>query len=151
MLKSICQRVHVNASLEVFPRYVTSQLQLDSLEQLSKADLIMAQKRDAIIGQVVGAVKQGVWPSNRDLDPELLLMKREVGRLMMFRASKKANEEALQLMLPAEFRGQVLCSLHDDMGHLGVEMVTDLLRSRFYCCPRWLMMQRSLQRIVGCA
>lgn len=100
-------------------------------------DLMTAQKRDAVIRRVIEALKQAVWPSNKDLDPDMLLMKREVGRLVMrdgllYRASKKAAEEALQLVLPAEFREVVLHSLHDDMGHLGVERVTQLLRARFY-------------------
>lgn len=153
VVKSICQRVHVDASLRDSTRYVDqlgaspacipdvyafpSQLLLDSLEQLSKADLITAQKRDAVIGRVAEAVKQGVWPRSREMDPEMQWMKREFGRLVMrggllFRLVKKADEEALQLVLPAEFRGRVLHSLHDDMGHLGVERVTDLIRARFY-------------------
>lgn len=152
-VKSICRRVEVNVSQNSSPRYVEqlgaspacipeayafpSQLHLSSLEQLSKADLMTAQKRDTVIRRVIEALKQGVWPSNKDLDPEMLLMKREVGRLVMrdgllYRASKKDAEEALQLVLPAEFREVVLHSLHDDMGHLGVERVTQLLRARFY-------------------
>lgn len=164
-VKSICQRVHADASPEVSTRYVNqlgaspacipdayafpSQLQLDSLEQLSKADLVTAQKRDAVIGQVIEAVKQGEWPSNKELNPEMLLIKRELGQLVMrggllFRAIKKADEEALQLLLLAEFRGRVLHYLHDDMGHLGVERVTDLLRARFY----WPKMARDLEEYV---
>lgn len=138
IVKSICRRVEVDVSPNSSPRYVEqlgaspacipevyalpSQLHLSSLEQLSKVDLMAAQKRDAVIRRVIEALKQGVWPSNKDLDPEMLLMKREVGRLVMrdgllYRASKKAAEEALQLVLPAEFREVVLHSLHDDMGH----------------------------------
>ncbi|KAG5260494.1 hypothetical protein AALO_G00309360 [Alosa alosa] len=114
-----------------------------------KTDLMTAQKRDAVIRRVIEAVKQGVWPSNKDLDTEMLLMKREVGRLLMrdgllYRASKKAAEEALQLVLPAEFREVVLHSLHDDMGHLGVERVTQLLRARFY----WPKMAHEAEKYV---
>ena len=153
VVKSICRWVEVGVSSKSSPRYVEqlgaspacipevyafpSQLHLSSLEQLSKADLMAAQKRDAVIRHVIEAVKQGVWPSNTDSHPEMRLMKREGGRLVMrdgllYRASKKAAEEALQLVLPAEFREVVLHSLHDEMGHLGVERVTELLRARFY-------------------
>uniref|UniRef100_A0AAQ4QQF4 Gypsy retrotransposon integrase-like protein 1 n=1 Tax=Gasterosteus aculeatus aculeatus TaxID=481459 RepID=A0AAQ4QQF4_GASAC len=108
-----------------------------------------AQKRDPVVGQVIEAVKQGVWPSGNDLNPEVLLMKREVGRLVMrdgllFRASKKAVEETLQLVLPSQLREVVLHSLHDDMGHLGVERLTDLLRARFY----WAKMAQDAEQYV---
>lgn len=153
VVKSICRRVEGDVSPELSLRYVEqlgasptcipelyafpSQLHLSTLEQLSKADLMAAQRRDVVIGCVIEAVKQGVWPSNKDSHPEMLLMKREVDRLVMrdgllYRASKKAAEEALQLVMPAEFREVVLHSLHDDMGHLGVERVIQLLRARFY-------------------
>lgn len=114
-----------------------SQLHLSSLEQFSKADLIEAQKRDDVLKPVFEAVKHGVWPSSKDLSPEMLLFKREAGRLvvkngLLCRVGKKSNEKTVQLVLPGELRGKVLYALHDDMGHLGVERVTDLLRARFY-------------------
>ena len=139
VVKSICRRIQVEESLYTSPRYVEqlgaapacipdvyafpSQIHLTSLEQLSKADLMAAQTKDSVIRRVIEAVKQGVWPSNKDLHPEMLLMKREVGKLVMrdgllYRTSKKAAEEALQLVLPAEFREVVLHSLHDEMGPL---------------------------------
>ncbi len=153
VVKSICRKVEVNAKQNSSPRYVEqlgaapdcipevyafpSQLYLSSLEQLSKADLMKAQRRDDVIGCVMDALKQGVWPINKDLNPETRLLKREVDRLVMrdgllYRVSKKDAEEALQFVLPTEFRDTVLHSLHDDMGHLGVERVTQLLRARFY-------------------
>uniref|UniRef100_A0A8C6KJ83 Gypsy retrotransposon integrase-like protein 1 n=1 Tax=Nothobranchius furzeri TaxID=105023 RepID=A0A8C6KJ83_NOTFU len=39
---------------------------------------------------------------------------------------------SLLLVLPDSLRSTVMQSLHDDMGHLGVERMTDLIRSRFY-------------------
>lgn len=37
-----------------------------------------------------------------------------------------------QLVLPRVLRSSVLTSLHDEMGHLGIERTLDLARSRFY-------------------
>lgn len=151
VVKSLCQRVSafprddiryidpLGASPACIPDAYAfpSQLQLGPLEQLSKADLMTAQKRDAVIGPVMEALKKGVWPKHQESDPDMRVIKREVGRLvirggLLFRRRKKVGEEALQLVLPAEFREQVLYSLHDDMGHLGAERITELLRTRFY-------------------
>lgn len=35
-------------------------------------------------------------------------------------------------MLPAELRDTVLTSLHDHMGHMGVDRTLDLVRTRFF-------------------
>lgn len=37
-----------------------------------------------------------------------------------------------QLVLPEELRSTVMSSLHDNMGHMGMERTLDLVRSRFY-------------------
>ncbi len=37
-----------------------------------------------------------------------------------------------QLVLPGQFHQQVLYSLHDDAGHLGIERTTELVKDRFY-------------------
>ena len=42
------------------------------------------------------------------------------------------DEEYHQLVLPECYRGKVLKSLHDDMGHQGIERTLALLRERFY-------------------
>lgn len=152
-VKSLCQWVKAEKSRNASPRYVDqlgalpacipdayafpSQLQLGTLEHLSRTELNVAQKRDVVIRRVLEAVKQGVWPSTKEMDPEMWLMKREEGRFvlrdgLLFRVRKNSGEEALQLVLPEGFRERVLQSLHDNMGHLGVDRVTDLLRARLY-------------------
>ncbi|KAJ8375794.1 hypothetical protein SKAU_G00063740 [Synaphobranchus kaupii] len=153
-VKSICERVSTTESSGTPPRYIDqlgpspecipdvyafpTHLDLLSLRQMSKADLIEAQKKDNTIRRVVEAMQQGEWPSDKETDTEVMLMKRERDRLvlkdgLLQRTSKKpSGEQVTQLVLPAEFRGAVLRSLHDNMGHLGVERTTDLLRGRFY-------------------
>lgn len=151
-VKSICQRVHISGShngsqrcvdqlgaspkcvpdIYVFPTH----LELKSLGQMSKQELVTAQKNDKVIGPAIQAVNHGNWPT--DTSPELSCLKREIGKLIMkdnllHRLSKcPSGEEVIQLVLPTEFRALVLKSLHDDLGHLGIERTTDLLRSRFF-------------------
>ena len=38
----------------------------------------------------------------------------------------------MQLVLPEAFRKQALQGCHDDLGHLRIEWIIDLLRDHFY-------------------
>ena len=42
------------------------------------------------------------------------------------------DRNTMQLVLPESFRKQVLQGCHDDLGHLGIEWMIDLLRDWFY-------------------
>lgn len=93
-VKSICQRVGVLGTV-ANSKYVEqlgappdcipdvyaflTHLQLNSLEQMSRQDLIAAQAQDSLIEPTIQAVRYGKWPDN----PELLPMKREMGKLVM--------------------------------------------------------------------
>lgn len=105
------------------------------MEQFSRTDLIKTQSNVDVLEQVIRVVTHGDWPSSKD--PAVMLFKRETSKLKMrdgllCRVGKKCNVETLQLVLPSELRLSFLHAMHDDMGHLGVERVTDLLRARFY-------------------
>lgn len=147
-VKYICQHVQVRGSSVESPRYVEqlgaspacipdayafpSQLHPSSLEQFSKSDLIKTQSKDEVLEQVIRAVTHGDWPGRKDISPDVMLFKREAGSLemkdgLLCRVGNKSNVETVQLVLPGEFYGNVLHALHDDMGHLGVERVADLL------------------------
>lgn len=84
-------------------------------------------------------------------DAELSLLKREAQKLrvvdgLLYRVTQRlSGKETHQLLLPSEFRIPVLHSLHDDMGHLGVDRTVDLLRDRFY----WPKMAQTVERYVG--
>ncbi|XP_076830977.1 uncharacterized protein LOC143476602 [Brachyhypopomus gauderio] len=153
-VKSICQRLcatddagtphryvdQLGASPECIPEVFAfpTHLNLCSLKQMSKSELLEAQQKDNIIRRVMEAMRDEKWPNDKELLPEITLFKRERDRLvlkdgLLQRTSKRPSGDLVtQLVLPAEFRGAVLKSLHDDMGHLGVERTIDLLRSRFY-------------------
>lgn len=69
--------------------------------------------------------------------PELCLLLREWNRLELLdsRLNRKGQENAqtiYQLLLPEELRPFVLKSLHDDIGHMGLERTLDLVRTQFY-------------------
>ena len=42
------------------------------------------------------------------------------------------GEKIRQLILPEKYQREVMKSLHDDTGHLGIERTTELVRERFY-------------------
>lgn len=165
-VKFICQQVGVLGSPQASPRYVEqlgaspecvpdvyafpTRVQLNTLGQLSRQELILAQGQDPVIGLTINAVKQGRWPDDGECNPEISAMKRQMGKLVMedgllHRLSQnQLGEPSHQLVLPAEFRPVVLKSLHDDLGHLGAERTTDMIRSRFY----WPKMAGSVEQYV---
>lgn len=120
------------------------------MEQKSRAGLIHAQKNDATLGPVISALEDGKWPVEVEGKSELGLMKREIGRLVMqegllYRSNKTSSgKETWQLVLPSKFRETVLRSLHDDMGHLGVERTGDLVRNRFF----WPKMAQDVEQYI---
>lgn len=161
-VKSICQRVGVLGSSADSPMYAEqlgappdcipdvyafpTQLQLNSLEQMSRQDIITAQSQDPLIESTIKALKCGKWPDN----PELLPMKREMGKLVMTHgllhrvSTGRTGEKTHQLVLPAKFKAVVLKSMHNDLGHLGVERVTDMIKSRFF----WPKMSTDVEQYV---
>lgn len=165
-VKSLCQRVQaelelnkssrcvdqLGASPECIPEVYAfpALLSCDFLEQKSMSDLIKAQRSDDVLKQVIESLKKGKWPADVKPNTELWLLKHEVNRLIMkdgllYRNTKSpSGEEISQLVMPAEFRETVCKLLHDDMGHLGAERTTNLLRSRFY----WPKMASEVEQYI---
>uniref|UniRef100_A0A3B3WSH8 Gypsy retrotransposon integrase-like protein 1 n=1 Tax=Poecilia mexicana TaxID=48701 RepID=A0A3B3WSH8_9TELE len=117
---------------------------------MSRQELITAQSDDSVIGPIIQVLSDGKWPDDLKANPEMMAMKREIGKLhmkngLLYRVSKtQSSHKAHQLVLPAQFRATVLKSLHDDLGHLGVERTTDLLRSRFF----WPKMSTDVEQYI---
>ena len=80
---------------------------------------------------------------------------------MLYKKCVSNNRETgyLQFVLPRPFRKQALEACHDEVGHLGVERTTSLLKNRFYwpgmendieeyvkTCPRCLKFKAILER-----
>lgn len=51
---------------------------------------------------------------------------------ILYRTRNEGGVTTFQLVLPEELRVLAMKSLHNDMGHLGIEQSTALLRTRFY-------------------
>lgn len=150
---SICNRIKVQSS-KVCPRGYVEQLgaspecipvvyafptrvDVSAPSQLSRREIKTAQQNDKVIGPVIEAVQQGKWPQGVEMSDDLRLMKKELAKLvlkdgLLHRQSKRPTGEVSQLVLPAEYRANVLKAMHDELGHLGVERTTDLIRMRFY-------------------
>jgi len=110
-----------------------------SIQHLSKEELREKQAADPSIREVILQLETGqkTPPTLRQELPELPLLLRELPRLeikedILYRKRKEGGHTTFQLVLPKELRQTAMKSLHDDMGHLGIERTTDLLRSRFY-------------------
>uniref|UniRef100_A0A8C6UNE4 Gypsy retrotransposon integrase-like protein 1 n=1 Tax=Neogobius melanostomus TaxID=47308 RepID=A0A8C6UNE4_9GOBI len=78
-----------------------------------------------------------VPPTARNELPDLALLLRELNRLelqddILYRRRHDGEQVSFQLVLPQELKSVVLTSLHDDLGHLGIERTLDLVRTRFF-------------------
>uniref|UniRef100_A0A3B1IZP3 Gypsy retrotransposon integrase-like protein 1 n=1 Tax=Astyanax mexicanus TaxID=7994 RepID=A0A3B1IZP3_ASTMX len=97
------------------------------------------QNSDVAIREIISSLKGGGVPSpsvKKEI-PQLSLLCREWNKLflkdgILYRRRQGEQEMQYQLVLPEQWRDMVMTSLHDNMGHLGVERTLDLVRSRFY-------------------
>uniref|UniRef100_A0A3P8RU93 Gypsy retrotransposon integrase-like protein 1 n=1 Tax=Amphiprion percula TaxID=161767 RepID=A0A3P8RU93_AMPPE len=112
---------------------------LPALPHLTEAELRNKQRADQCLRHVILQVEHNVRPppTLREELPELPLMLRELGRLellnnILYRKRQVGSQTHYQLVLPTELREIVLTSLHDHMGHMGVDRTLDLVRARFY-------------------
>lgn len=64
---------------------------------------------------------------------------------LLYRVTKgEDDKEKSQLVLPNKYHHKIMSSLHDDMGHLGVEKTTELIKDRFY----WPKMSTDIEMYV---
>lgn len=107
-----------------------------------------AQREDVAIQEIMNLKQRGQTPSKTDKESvswEARRMMAEWSRLfiqdgVLYRQAAHHR----QLVVPKQFRSLVLKHLHDDMGHVGVEKVLNLMRERFY----WPYMQREVEDYV---
>lgn len=126
-------------SSSAVPSSYEEELGLSLIPHLSVQDLAEKQSADSTISQIISHLNSGEKPSatvRREL-PELSLMMREWNCVVLLDGvlhRKRQDGEVLtyQLVLPKEFKESVLRSLHDEMGHMGMDRTHDLARSRFY-------------------
>ena len=121
---------------------------LDPLQPITKQELQEAQEHDTVIGPVLKAklTSRSITRKERRQLPRLsTILLHEWKRLevedgILYRRCGKNR----QLVLPSKYRNLVLKQLHDEMGHLGADRVTSLVRDRFY----WPYLQRDIERYI---
>ncbi|XP_067293892.1 uncharacterized protein [Pseudorasbora parva] len=126
-------------------------LGLGHMEQLTNAELRKAQEEDPVIGVVKREVESGkVLTAARSSNTTIALLQRQgpklkIKRQLLYRVTQSScGREKMQLVLPERYWSEVLHSLHDDSGHLGVEKTTELLKDRFY----WPRMSTYIEQYV---
>ncbi|XP_024120340.2 uncharacterized protein LOC112141437 [Oryzias melastigma] len=112
---------------------------LPTIPHLTETELADAQRADQCIKHVIAQIEHGDMPppTLRTQHPDLPLLLRELNRLelhdnILYRRRQVGARATYQLVLPARFCDTVLTSLHDHMGHMGVDRTLDLVRTRFY-------------------
>jgi transposase InsO family protein len=114
------------------------------------------QHDDVSISMISNHVDSGTRPSlenTRNLDRDSAAILRQWDTLVVQEDTLKRRQVSsdgevyYQLVVPKAHRDQVICSLHDEMGHLGRDRTIALIRSRFY----WPgMFQDVERRVAGC-
>lgn len=97
------------------------------------------QRADSSLREVIHQMEtsEKIPPMVREELPEIPLLLRELNKLelvegILYRKRQDNEQTSYQLVLPEELRPTVLQSLHDDMGHMGIDRTLDLARTRFY-------------------
>ena len=125
----------------VVPPELESPPSFNPNSQVNPPDWAKEQRSDDVIKRVIHFVEQGIPPSadQRSAESEKVrIMLREWKKLVMYdgvlyRVRENPDGEKIrQLILPEKYQREVMKSLHDDTGHLGIERTTELVRERFY-------------------
>ena len=122
-------------------------------DQVPLATMAEAQSKDSVLGLVIPFVHRGVKPKGLViakirckaawkylLQFDHLVLKRGVLHWIYI-----INDvETHQLVLPLKYHEAVLCMLHDDYGHQGLDQTLALVRERFY----WSTMNHDVTEYV---
>lgn len=167
-VKAICGRVQstywaeeeedrlvdqLGVGVESVPELYVCPIRLDTNEgdSLTNQELRLAQGEDPIIGPVKGDVESGKCLKTTKSSDVLETLLRKQGKKLVIRnhllyrvTQNSLGGEKVQLVLPEKYRQEVLNSLHDESGHLGIERTTELCKDRFY----WPHMSSEVERYV---
>ena len=110
--------------------------------QMTLDDWQQAQEVDPVLGIIIKRLREGKldqdWCKNVD-SPEVSQYKREWNSLVLQKGilyrqarPRESDEALLQLVLPAAYREVALKGCHDEVGHLGLEHMLDLMHDRFF-------------------
>lgn len=133
-------------SLAIHPEAIPAEFEEEGVQdglltvpRYSKDELAKLQRTDPVISQVIELIESGkLAPASLKFEsPESRLIFREMNRLelkdgLLYRRRQCDSKPVYQLVLPNVLKPSVLTSLHNEMGHMGVERTLELARSRFY-------------------
>lgn len=114
---------------QIIPQLYVCPVKLDpdKMPEVTSEDLRYAQEKDTVIGLVKKAVESGsILSMPKSLSPNVVLMQRQGNKLMvrnqlLYRVTKDEDgKDKSKLVLPNRYHFQVMKSLHDDGGHIGV-------------------------------
>ena len=110
--------------------------------QMTVDDWHQVQEVDPVLGIIVKRLREGMleqdWSKKTD-SPKLSQYRREQNNLVLqtgvlYRRAwpRESEETLLQLVLPTAQREVALRGCHDEVGHLGLERMLDLMHDRFF-------------------
>uniref|UniRef100_A0AAR2JKB7 Gypsy retrotransposon integrase-like protein 1 n=1 Tax=Pygocentrus nattereri TaxID=42514 RepID=A0AAR2JKB7_PYGNA len=112
---------------------------LPIIPHFSEEEIRDKQRADPCIREVISMIETGekLVPAIRTELPQITYLLRQLSRLslhnqILYRRRLEGSTPTYQLVLPEELCPVVLKSLHDDMGHMGIDRTMDLIRTRFY-------------------
>lgn len=125
------------------------------IPSLSEEEIRQSQTNDPAISEIIHQLETGETspPTVRNEIPQLSILLRELNKLelqngILYRKRQVGEETQYQLVLPESLRSMVFKSLHDDMGHFGLDRTLDLTRTRFF----WPKMASDIeQKIKSCS
>ena len=121
--------------------------------QVPPATMARAQLKDSVLGLVTPYIHKGIKPKGsmiakircKAAQKYLLQFDRLVLKQGVLHCIYISNdEETHQLVPPLEYHKTVLCMLHDDYGHQGLDWTLALVRERFY----WSTMNHDATKYV---
>lgn len=124
-----------------------------SMPGMGSIDWVKAQGEDKSISRVLDYLHLRRKPNKLERGKEshvTLSILREWDKLclydnILYRERRESDGRTVrQLVLPEAYHGTVLKYIHDDMGHLGIERVLDLARSRFF----WPNMAKAIDNYI---
>ena len=118
-------------------------------------DWQQVQEVDPILGIIIRRLREGMldqdWCKKTD-SPKLSQYKREWNNLVLQKGilyrrarPRESDETLLQLVLPPAYREVALKACHNEVGHLGLEHMLDLMCDRFF----WHRMAVQVKEHIG--
>lgn len=129
-----------------------------TLPRMSHQDWAAEQRNDPQISRVIDILNAGkrlTYRLRRQEDREVQLMLRVFNHLILnngvlYRKRMSHGEPFHQLVLPSKFRELALESLHDSVGHMGMDRTLDLVRTRFYWPRMFMDVERKIHTCERC-